>query len=135
MSRLTLFLSGLGLLMTAVQVHAQPHERTVRDTLHGTPSVVSVSSAHASVEASTWSSDSLAYEVRITSNSGPEPASQTQIEVEDSGERLSLSVNYEKVDAQFSFGPDVYGYGTPFPDVHYTIRFPEQTTLFVENAD
>lgn len=116
-------------------LHAQPYERTVRDTVSLTPGSVSVENEEGSITVSTWDRDAVAYHVRIVSGQSKNFADETSIEVENFNQKLSLTSNFEELDPEWSFGPDVYGYGVSTPEVHYTLTLPKTAELTVEDEE
>jgi hypothetical protein len=114
-------------------VSTDRHERTVRDTVDFTPGTVAVENEKGSITVATWDRDVVAYEARIVSEQSAEYAEQTAIEAEHFHQRLSVMANFEALEPQWSFGPEVYGYGVSHPAVHYTLTVPRTAALSVED--
>jgi DUF4097 and DUF4098 domain-containing protein YvlB len=132
-------LSFLVLLCAAIGIagplQAQPHERTVRDTVALTPGSVSVDNEEGSITVSTWDRDAVAYEVRIVSGQAAEIVENTVIEADKFNQQLSLVSNFDDVEARWSFGPEMFGYGVSHPEVHYTLTVPRTAELSVDDTE
>ena len=124
---------GLVLALGFTALHAQPHQRTVRDTVALAPGSVFVENQKGSITVSTWSRDSVRYRARIVDEQIEEVVQQTRIEVERSEGALSLSTNYDDVGGHWTFGPDAFGYVKSESPVHYTLRVPKSTTLQISD--
>ena len=134
--RSLLFALGfLTLIGAAVPLHAQPHERIVRDTVALTPGGVSVENEEGSVTVTTWSRNAVAYEARIVSKQSPDYVENTVIEVESFNQELSLTSNFDDLEPQWSFGPELFGYGVSSPEVHYTLTVPRTAELSVDDTE
>jgi hypothetical protein len=66
----------------AVPLHAQTHERTVRDTVALTPGSVSVDNEEGSITVTTGDRDAVVHEDRIVLEQAPEIVDNTKIEAE-----------------------------------------------------
>ncbi len=133
--RLTFFLCVVGIAGLAVPVHAQSHERTVRDTVTFEGETVSIENHEGSISVSTWSRDAVAYEARIVSGQSAEVVEEAAIDTEQFNRQFSLESNLEAVDPEWSFGPEIFGYGVSHPDVHYTVTVPEAAALSIEDHE
>lgn len=114
---------------------AQSHERTVQDTLSFDGRAVAVENKEGSISISTWDRDAVAYEARIVSGQSADVVEQAAIDVETFNQRLSLFSNFEAIEAEWSFGPEIFGYGVSHPDVHYTITLPKAAELSIEDHE
>jgi DUF4097 and DUF4098 domain-containing protein YvlB len=119
----------------AAPLQAQPHERTVRDTVALTPGSVSIDNEEGSITVTTWDRDAVAYEARIVSEQAPEIVENTLIEAETFNQQLSLVSDFDDLEARWSFGPEIYGYGVAHPDVHYTLTLPRTAALTVDDTE
>ena len=129
---LVLLCAGIGI---AGPLQAQPYERTVRDTVAFTPGSVSVDSKKGSITVSTWDRDIFAYEARIVSGQGPEIVENTVIEADKFNQQFSLVTNLDNLEAGWSFGPELFGYGVSHPEVHYTLTVPRRAELSVDDTE
>lgn len=125
-----LLVSGVGRI-----AHAQPYERTVRDTISFTPQTVSVENQGGSITVSTWSKDRVAYKARIVSEQSDDVMEEVSIDVDQFNQELSLVSNVENVDARWAFGPEIFGYGVPSPEVHYTLTIPKTSDLTIQDQE
>jgi len=114
-------------------LHAQPYERAVRDTVAFTPGSVAVENEEGSITIDAWDRDSVAYEARLVSEQDADDVEQAVIEIDRFNERLSLASNFEAVEAEWSFGPEVFGYGVSHPAVHYTLTVPRTAEVSVDD--
>jgi hypothetical protein len=114
-------------------LYAQPYERTVRDTVSLTPGSVSVENDEGSIAVSTWARDAVAYEARIVSEQAAGIVEQTTIDVDTFNQQLSLASNFEDLEARWTFGPELIGYGVTRPAVHYTLTVPTTAEVSVED--
>ncbi|PSQ75671.1 MAG: hypothetical protein BRD35_08435 [Bacteroidetes bacterium QH_7_62_13] len=126
---------GLVLAIGGSPLHAQPHERTVRDTVSVGDGPVSIDNREGSITVSTWGRDEVAYRARIVSEQVEEAVQQTRVDIDRSGGGLSLTTNYDDVEGQWTFGPRAFGYVKTDPPVHYTIRMPESVALQVDDHE
>jgi DUF4097 and DUF4098 domain-containing protein YvlB len=133
--RLALFLCLLVATGLAAPLHAQPYERTVRDTVTFSPESVSVENHGGSIRVTTWERDAVAYEARIVSGQSKQFVADTRIEADRFNDRFSLTSDFENLEAQWSLGPKIYGYGKSRPDVHYTLTVPGTSRLSVEDEE
>jgi hypothetical protein len=133
--RLIVFLYVFGIAGLAVSVHAQPHERTVRDTVTFEGETVSIENQEGSISVSTWERDVIAYEVRIVSKQSANIVEQAAIDTEQFNQKFSLESNLEAIEPEWSFGPEIYGYGVSYPDVHYTVTLPEAALLSIDDHE
>lgn len=130
-----LLLCVLAVSGLAAPLHAQPYERMVQDTVSLTSGSVSVENEEGSITVSTWTRDAVAYEARIVSEQAQEFVDETEIEVEKFNQKLSLASTFEALDPQWSFGPELYGYGVSTPEVHYTLTIPKSAALSVADEE
>jgi len=114
---------------------AQPYERTVRDTVALTPGSVSVDNEEGSVTVSTWNRDAVAYEARIVSEQAADYVEDTVIDAERFSQHLSLESSFDDLEARWTFGPEMIGYGVSEPKVHYTLTVPATAEVSVEDED
>lgn len=137
LNRTIAFVLGLCFALGLTSLHAQPHERTVRDTVSLKSGSVSVENEEGSMTVSTWSRDAVAYEVRIESKQDKAFVENTVIDVEARTHHLELESNFDDLEARWSFGPEIYGYGVSHPAVHYTLTVPEaaEVSLMGEDAE
>lgn len=126
---------GLCFAVGLTSLYAQPHQRTVRDTVSLSPGSVSVENEEGSITVSTWSRDAVAYEARIESEQDKAFVENTVIDVETLTQHLELESNFDDLEAQWSFGPEIYGYGVSHPAVHYTLTVPESAEVSVAGED
>jgi hypothetical protein len=96
------------------------------------PGTVAVENEEGSITVDTWARDSVVYEARLVSEQDADNVDQAAIEVEQFNERLSLTSNFEDVEAEWSFGPEVFGYGVSHPAVHYTLTVPRTAAVAVD---
>ena len=129
---LVLLCAGIGI---AGPIQAQPYERTVRDTVALTPGSVSVDNEEGSITVSTWDRDAVAYEVQIVSGQAAEIIENTVIEADKFNQQFSLASNFDDVEARWSFGPEMFGYGVSHPEVHYTLTIPRTAALSVDDTE
>ncbi|PQJ35933.1 hypothetical protein BSZ35_16165 [Salinibacter sp. 10B] len=125
-----LFGSGLG-----GALHAQPYERTRSDTLSDAPAALAIDNREGSITVSSWSRDGVVYTARIVSGQAQEIVEETMIEVDRFDQRLSLTSNMDEIDPQWAFGPELYGYGVTYPEVHYTVRVPPSVAVTIEDQE
>lgn len=132
-----IFSLSLGLLMIGglASVCAQPYERTVRDTVAVGEGPVTIENDKGSITVSTWDRNVVAYRARIASEQVEEAVAQTQIAVGRTDGTVSLTTNYDEVEAQWTFGPTSFGYIKTNPPVHYTVRMPASTSLRVDDHE
>lgn len=133
--RLAFFLCIVGIAGLALPLQAQPHERTVRDTVTFKGKTVSIENQEGSISVSAWSRDAVAYEARIVSGQSAEVVEEAAIDTEQFNQKFSLESNLDAVDPEWSFGPEIYGYGVSHPDIHYTVTVPEAAALFIEDHE
>ncbi len=114
---------------------AQPYDRVVQDTIEGAPEQFTVETEDGRVAVEAWGRDAVAFTARIESPNAPAPVEQTRIDVDRTGPARSLATNYEHVEARWSWGPSVYGYGTTTPRVAYTVRVPRSTAIAIEGDE
>jgi hypothetical protein len=133
-----LFLALLCLLGTdkrATPLHAQPYERTVRDTVALTPGSVSVENEEGRIAVSTWDRNAVAYEARLVSRQAADYVEDTVIDVGLFSKYLSLESTFDDLEAQWTFGPELFGYGVSHPAVHYTLTVPRAAEVAIEGED
>lgn len=114
---------------------AQSFERTVQDTVAFDVEGVSVENEEGSITLSTWDRDAVGYRVRIVSDQSERVVDQTAIDVDRFNQRLSLGSNLENIEAEWSFGPDIFGYGVSYPEVHYRIAVPETASVTIDDHE
>jgi hypothetical protein len=135
-SRFLLVAFGLFVVLrAAAPLHAQSYERVVRDTVALPSGSVSVENEEGSITVSTWDRDAVAYEARIESGQDPEIVENTVIEVDTFNQRLSLVSNFNELEARWTFGPALIGYGVVHPEVHYTLSVPRTAELSVDDDE
>jgi hypothetical protein len=132
---LALLLCILAISGLTTPIHAQSYERTVRDTVSLTPGSVSVENDEGSISVSTWTRDAVAYEVRIVSEQAADIVETTKIDADRFNRELSLAPSFENLEARWSFGPELFGYGVTHPEVHYTLTVPETAEVAVEDEE
>lgn len=133
--RLAFFLCIAGIVGLAQPLQAQTHERTVRDTVTFEGKTVSIENHEGSISVSTWSRDAVAYEARIVSGQSAEVVEEAAIDTEQFNQQFSLESNLDDVDPEWSFGPEIFGYGVSHPDIHYTVTVPEAAALSIEDHE
>ena len=116
-------------------VHAQPHERTVRDTVGLTPGGVSVDNEEGSIRVSTWNRNAVAYEARIVSEQAADYVEDTVIEVDTFSQHLSLESTFDDLESRWTFGPEMIGYGVSKPAVHYTLTIPRTAEMAIDGTE
>jgi hypothetical protein len=120
------------LAVTGLAAQGQPHERVVQDTIDGGPDRLAIDNEDGRVVVTTWARDSVAFKARIVSTNDPAPVEQTQIDVDRTGPAMSLATNHEEVEARWSWGPSIYGYGVTTPRVLYTVVAPRSTAIAID---
>jgi hypothetical protein len=118
-----------------VSLHAQPYERTVRDTVALAPGGVSVENQEGSIKVATWTRNAVAYEARIVSEQAADYVDDTVIEVDTLSQHLSLESTFDDLESRWTFGPEMIGYGVSEPAVHYTLTVPRTAELAIEGTE
>jgi hypothetical protein len=100
-----------------------------------TPQSLSIENRDGSITVSTWDRESVVYNVRIVSGQARDIIEQTTIDVEHFNQRLSLVSNVEEIEPRWAFGPDLYGYGVTYPEVHYSVQVPKSVAVTIEDEE
>jgi hypothetical protein len=134
-SRVRLFVLFVSLALwvgLARPAAGQPHERTVRDTLRPDVTTLSVDAEEGSVALSPWDRDAVAYRARIVSAQAQDVVERTRIQVDTTADQLRIATDHSAIEMRWRFGPELIGYGTVHPRVHYTIKVPRSLNATVD---
>ena len=116
-------------------IQAQPFERTTRDTISFSSGTVSIENGEGSIRLSTWDRSAIAYEVRLVSEQSAQIVDDARIDVDVFQETLSMTPNFENVEPEWSFGPEIFGYGVSYPEVNVRMRLPAGIPVEVEGHE